>query len=113
MDAQDRHGVQEVASSNLAAPIAGIVELTGYLWVRRLSGFGPAATLGCYLSVAVADTDPLGSLGNQRGRACITNRWADFPPVVPRLPCKQEFTGSIPVDSIDATACTAPDVSHK
>jgi hypothetical protein len=53
------NGVQEVASSNLAAPIAENVELTGYLWVRSLTGFGPAATLGCYISVTVGDTEPL------------------------------------------------------
>jgi len=50
-----RHGVQEVASSNLAAPIAGTVVMTGYLWVRGLTGFGSAATLGCYFSPAAAN----------------------------------------------------------
>jgi len=31
--------------------------LTGYLWVRGLSGFGPAATFRCYSCVTVAGTD--------------------------------------------------------
>jgi len=49
MDAQHRHGVQEVASSNLAAPIAGNVVNKALLWVCRFCGFWPAATLGCYI----------------------------------------------------------------
>ena len=64
------NGVQEVASSNLAAPIAGTVEITADLWARGITGFGPAATSGCYIP-PFTGTDPNLQLSREEQSARI------------------------------------------
>jgi len=54
--------------------------MTGYLWVRRQSGFGSAATFGCYIRSALLDQASIRHPGNSSNRLLdFWNRRPDIP----------------------------------